>query len=144
MALGSSGQISLTWNTPRSNGGSSITGYTVYRGSSYGAETFQASIGNLTAYTDGPLNPGQTFYYEVAAVSAAGSGSFSNEASATTGQSGGGGGGGSGGSGGSGGTGASQSLPLQTFLFGAVIAMIAALTVVFLVFRRRKAKQSPS
>ncbi len=139
VAQGGSGQITLTWNVPSSNGGSPITGYTIYRGSTSSSETLLSNTGNQTVYSDTSLNAGQTYYYEVTAVSAAGTGSFSNEATATTSSSGGGGG-----SGGSGGAGASPSFPPQTLVYALVLSIIAALAVIGLIFRRRKAKEPPS
>ena len=57
-------------------------GYRVYRGSSSGAETLLASVGNVLAYTDTSARRGATYYYEVVAVNAAGRSAVSNEASA--------------------------------------------------------------
>ncbi|MDD1756995.1 MAG: fibronectin type III domain-containing protein, partial [Methanomassiliicoccales archaeon] len=78
-----SSQIVLTWSAPPSNGGSSITGYKVYRGTSSGGETLLISIGNVLSYTNTGLTNGQTYYYKVSAVNAVGEGPQSTEASAT-------------------------------------------------------------
>src|SRR2546427_828258 len=76
-------QVSISWQVPSSNGGSPITNYNVYRGTSSGSETLLTQIGNLTSYTDGTATNGQTYYYKVSAVNSAGESTLSNEASAT-------------------------------------------------------------
>src|SRR5438093_1959537 len=75
------GQVSLSWIAPSSNGGSSITGYRVYRGSSTMGESFLANLGNVTSYTDMGISTGQSYYYQVSGLNSAGEGSRSNEAS---------------------------------------------------------------
>jgi titin len=77
------GQVSLAWSAPGSNGGSTITGYKVYRGTTSGSETLLTTLGNVTGWTDAGAANGTTYYYEVAAVNAAGQGAVSNERSAT-------------------------------------------------------------
>jgi Fibronectin type III domain len=76
-------QVSLSWTAPSSNGGSQVTNYTIYRGTSSGGEGFLATIGNVTSYVDAGLANGTTYYYKVAAVNVAGTGPMSNERSAT-------------------------------------------------------------
>lgn len=76
-------QVTLTWNTPTSNGGSAITNYKIYRGTSPGSESLLETIGNVLTYTDTALTNGQTNYYEVSAVNGVEEGPLSNEASAT-------------------------------------------------------------
>ena len=71
----------LTWTTP-SDGGSAITGYKVYRSTTSGAETLLASTGVTGSYADTTAANGTTYYYQVAAVNALGTGTRSNEASA--------------------------------------------------------------
>src|SRR5207253_2519357 len=75
--------VTLTWSAPSSNGGSPITNYRIYRGTASGGETLQATIGNVLTYTDTTVTNGVTYYYQVSAVSNAGEGPRSNEASAT-------------------------------------------------------------
>ncbi|OLE74499.1 hypothetical protein AUG19_08475 [archaeon 13_1_20CM_2_54_9] len=75
------GQVSLSWIAPSSNGGSSITGYRVYRGSSTMGESFLANLGNVTSYTDMGISTGQSYYYQVSGLNSAGEGPRSNEAS---------------------------------------------------------------
>jgi fibronectin type 3 domain-containing protein len=76
-------RVSLTWSAPSSNGGSSITGYKLYRGTSSGGESFVANLGNVTSTADTGLTNGQAYYYKVSAVNAAGEGPRSGEAAAT-------------------------------------------------------------
>jgi fibronectin type 3 domain-containing protein len=82
-ATGGNGRVSLAWSTPSSNGGATITGYNVYRGTTSGGKTLLASVGNVNAYTDSTALNGQTYYYAVSAVNAVGEGARSNERSAT-------------------------------------------------------------
>jgi PKD repeat protein len=82
------GQVSLSWQAPSSNGGVNITSYRVYRGTSSGNETLVTSggcsnLGITLSCTDSGLTSGQTYYYKVSAVNAIGEGAQSNEASAT-------------------------------------------------------------
>ncbi|MDE1768930.1 MAG: fibronectin type III domain-containing protein [Thaumarchaeota archaeon] len=85
VAKAGNGQISLSWNQPSSNGGSTITGYNVYRGTTPGGEGATPIVTGLTttSYTDSGLTNGQTYYYTVTAVNTVGQSSASNEASAT-------------------------------------------------------------
>ncbi|HJT10134.1 MAG TPA: fibronectin type III domain-containing protein, partial [Candidatus Nitrosotalea sp.] len=80
------GQVSLSWAAPLSNGGSSITSYNIYRGTSSGGEgsTPYATVsGSTISYTDNGATNGNTYYYIVKAVNSAGTSPASNEASAT-------------------------------------------------------------
>jgi fibronectin type 3 domain-containing protein len=77
------GYIELYWDEPTSDGGSPITNYRIYRGTSSGSETFYIMIGNLTFYNDTSVTFGITYYYRVSAVNIVGEGPFSNEAFAT-------------------------------------------------------------
>src|SRR5437879_465912 len=76
-------QAPLTRQPPASNGGSPITNYRIYRGTSSNGETLLATIGNVLTYTDTAVTNGVAYYYQVSAVNAAGEGPRSNEASAT-------------------------------------------------------------
>jgi PKD repeat protein len=83
-----SGQVSLSWTAPASNGGVNITSYRVYRGTASGNETLLTSggcsgLGAVTSCTDTGLANGQAYFYKVSAVNAVGEGAQSNEASAT-------------------------------------------------------------
>jgi len=75
-------QVSLSWTTP-SDGGSPITGYRLYRGTTSGSLSLYASLGVTTSYTDTSVTNGVTYYYQVSAVNAVGEGPRSNQVSAT-------------------------------------------------------------
>ena len=70
--------VTLQWTAP-ANGGSAITGYRIYRGSSTGTETLFTSVGAVNAYTDTAVSNGGTYYYQVTALNSVGEGSRSNE-----------------------------------------------------------------
>jgi hypothetical protein len=77
------GGIRLAWTAPASDGGSPITNYLIYRGTSSGGETLLTTLGNVTSYTDATAtNRKVRYYYVVYAVNAVGSGQPSNETSA--------------------------------------------------------------
>src|SRR3989475_5969695 len=76
-------QVSLSWSAPSSNGGSAITNYKVYRGTSSGSETLLATTGNVLSYTDNTAINGQVYFYKVSAVNSYGESALSNEASAS-------------------------------------------------------------
>src|SRR5206468_4226907 len=76
-------QVTLSWSTPASNGGSAITGYKIYRSTSSGTETGYVGLGNVTSYTNTGLTGGTTYFYKVRAVNSVGLSPLSSEASAT-------------------------------------------------------------
>jgi fibronectin type 3 domain-containing protein len=76
-------QVTLSWGAPAWDGLSAVTNYAIYRGLASGTETYLTTIGNVTTYLDAPLINGVTYYYEVAAINAAGEGPKSNEMNAT-------------------------------------------------------------
>jgi len=77
------GLITLMWQAPINNGGSVITNYKIYRGTSAGAESYLLTIGNVLTYTNTNLTNGQSYYYKVSAVNGVGEGPLSSEVSAT-------------------------------------------------------------
>jgi fibronectin type 3 domain-containing protein len=76
------GQATLIWEAPTSNGGSTIDGYRVHRGTVSGGESFLTSVGLVLTYLDLDLTNGVTYYYKVSASNSAGEGPQSNEMSA--------------------------------------------------------------
>lgn len=74
--------IRLTWITPTSTGGSPITNYIIYRGTTSGSLTFLTEIGVTLSYDDSTVSSGITYYYKVSAKNAVGEGPSSNEANA--------------------------------------------------------------
>ena len=83
-ATSGNAQVALSWSPPASDGGSQLSGYRVYRGTSPGGEG-PTAIGTPsgTSYTDTTAVNGTTYYYKVTAVNSVGEGPASNEASAT-------------------------------------------------------------
>jgi fibronectin type 3 domain-containing protein len=79
-ATASPGQIALSWNAS-----SGATSYKVYRGTSPGGESTTPIATNVTgtSFTDTGVTAGNTYYYEVTAVNAAGESALSTEASAS-------------------------------------------------------------
>ena len=82
-AVAGDGQVVLSWAAPSSDGGSQITGYTVYRGTAPNPTGVLTTTPVQTTFTDTTPQNGTTYYYKVAAVNANGAGVKSNEASAT-------------------------------------------------------------
>ena len=83
-ATAASATVRLSWTTP-DDGGSAITAYRLYRGTSPGGEAAAplAVLGVVNVYDDDAVANGETYYYVVAAVNAIGEGAASNEANAT-------------------------------------------------------------
>lgn len=82
-AVAGYGRVNLTWVTPASNGGSSITGYKLYRDTTTSPTTLIATLGVVTSYWDGAITNGTLYYYRVKATNAIGDSAYSNEDSAT-------------------------------------------------------------
>ena len=74
--------MALTWGAP-ANGGSAITGYNVYQGTSASGETLLTTLGNVTSWTSAGLTNGQPYFFKVTAFNAIGESVQSNELSAT-------------------------------------------------------------
>jgi fibronectin type 3 domain-containing protein len=73
----------LTWDPPDDDGGTPVTGYKVYRGTTEGAEILLVTLGDVTTYVDDGVVNGQTYYYKVSAVNTVGEGPFSEVEDAT-------------------------------------------------------------
>jgi fibronectin type 3 domain-containing protein len=67
--------VALTWTAPTSDGGKTISGYNVYRGSSAASTSLLATVRatNFT-YLDTGLTNGNSYYYKVAAINSVGVG----------------------------------------------------------------------
>ena len=76
-------QVILQWDAPLDDGGSTITNYTVYRGTESGNRTHLITLGNVLTYTDHDVINGVTYFYAISAVSGIGEGNLSEEVSAT-------------------------------------------------------------
>ena len=77
------GNLNLEWTKPSDEGGSPITNYNIYRGTTPGGETLRGRVSNVLSYTDDIVINNQTYYYQVSAENSAGEGNMSDEASAT-------------------------------------------------------------
>jgi hypothetical protein len=66
--------IWIHWQPPSSDGGSSITGYNIYRGTTNGSFIKIATLANASAYLDSNVSKGQSYYYRVIAVNQVGEG----------------------------------------------------------------------
>ncbi len=83
-ATAGNGRAVLDWTAPANNGGSAITSYNVYEGTSPGGETLlQSTASSAPTFTVTGLTNGTTYYFKVTAVNGVGEGPVSDEASAT-------------------------------------------------------------
>jgi len=78
-------QILLDWDVPSDDGGSPVTGYKIYKGTSPTSLSPLPATVNAphTDYLDYDVMNGVTYYYTVAAINDVGEGPQSNQASAT-------------------------------------------------------------
>ena len=82
-ATSGQGAVTLAWAPPDSHG-SPLTGYTVYRTTSPGAEVALTTLGpDATGYTDMGLTNGTRYYYRVTATNGVGESPLSDEVPAT-------------------------------------------------------------
>ena len=74
--------VNITWDPPLDDGGSRITSYKIYRGTSPGQESYYTYVNGDTLYfVDKDPIPGETNYYYVTALNAGGESDPSNEVS---------------------------------------------------------------
>ena len=79
------GTVTLAWAAPASDGGSPVTGYNVYQGTSPGGESGPVngfSLVTTTGYKVTGLVNGTTYYFRVTAVNRVGQGPASAEVKA--------------------------------------------------------------
>ena len=77
VAVPGNGQVTLSWAAPVSDGGSPVSGYNVYQGTSLGGETGTPVNGppvTATSYTVTGLVNGTTYYFKVTAINGVGEG----------------------------------------------------------------------
>ncbi|UCG68777.1 MAG: fibronectin type III domain-containing protein, partial [Thermoplasmata archaeon] len=70
--------VYLTWTAPASDGGSSITIYRIYRGTSSDSLNLLIDVGDVLYYNDTGVDNGVTYYYKVSAVNVIGEGPLSD------------------------------------------------------------------
>jgi len=79
-SLSISGTTDLSWSPPLITGGTGITGYKIYRGTSSASKSLIDTIGAVTTYSDSTGIPSNTsYYYQVSAVNSVGESELSNE-----------------------------------------------------------------
>ncbi len=65
----------LTWSAPTTNGGSAVTGYKIYWGTSSDSLINSEIVGNVLTYLHNNLSNGVTYYYKIAAINVVDEGS---------------------------------------------------------------------
>jgi hypothetical protein len=74
----------VTWNAPASNGGTPVTGYWIYRGTTAGGGSRLVSVGaTTTSFTDAAVTKKVTYFYRISAINSVGESPLSAEVSAT-------------------------------------------------------------
>jgi len=69
----------LTWEAPSNDTGHAITGYRIYRGTESGQLTLLVETDSVLIYPDANVMPGETYFYEITAVTPVGEGEASEE-----------------------------------------------------------------
>ncbi|MEO8570084.1 MAG: fibronectin type III domain-containing protein [Chloroflexota bacterium] len=64
--------VQVSWSAPANDGGSAVTGYRVYRGTTAASLTFLVATANVTGYKDASTIRGTSYYYAVSAVNTVG------------------------------------------------------------------------
>jgi hypothetical protein len=81
-AAAGNSQVSLGWSAP-ADGGSAITGYRIYRGTTSSALSALTTVAPGTSFVDTSVTPTTTYYYQLAAINSVGEGAKSAVVSAT-------------------------------------------------------------
>lgn len=76
-------EVSLAWDAPADDGGTSVERYTVYRSGTSGGPWTEIGTPYNTTFLDTGLANGTTYHYQVSAHNLVGEGAVSNEANAT-------------------------------------------------------------
>jgi fibronectin type 3 domain-containing protein len=76
-------QVQLNWLVPATDGGSAVSGYRVYGGTTSVGKALLIELGTTLTYTHTNLTNGQVYYYSVSALNTNGEGPNSTDASAT-------------------------------------------------------------
>lgn len=75
--------IHITWTYPDDDGGSAVTNYKIYKGTTPGGETYLNTQGNVNYYWDDmSVTAGTMYYYKISAVNSVGEGVECSEVSA--------------------------------------------------------------
>lgn len=82
-AKGLGREVLLNWTYPEDDGGTSVTGYTIYRGSSEEDLERYAVLDVRESYLDDNITCGNTYYYSIAAMNSEGNGTMSGAVSVT-------------------------------------------------------------
>lgn len=76
-ASGAAGLVTLSWTEPTFHGGSTLTGYRIYRNNTTGVMVPYATVGNQLSWQDTGIQPAVSFTYQVAAINGVGDGNLS-------------------------------------------------------------------
>ena len=74
--------VYLRWDLPKSDGGTPVTNYRIYRGTEPNDEDFLMEIGNMMSYNDTTVSNGITYYYRIRTVTRYTQSIYSNEVNA--------------------------------------------------------------
>ncbi len=110
--------VTINWTAPSSTGGTAITSYKVYRGTSSGSLSLLTTVGASTlSFQDTGLSAGQSYFYKVTAVNSVGESAATNVVQANV-------------------PGLSSDMIIIIIVVIVVIAAVAAVAVIMM--RRRK------
>jgi hypothetical protein len=82
-AIAGDSLINVTWVAPSYDGGSPITNYTIYSGTTSGSLSLLSTVGDVHYFGDQDVANGLQYYYKISAVNVMGEGPLSDETSAT-------------------------------------------------------------